>query len=189
LTSLGMQQQGEQNLSGAIARTPQAPLFNPASFFVNPEQQQQAESAASLYGAAPNPMAAAQAAMQAARAGGSGGYPGRGGFGGGGYGGSAGPVSPSSYVRGPWASDQMGVTVGGAMGSPQGPQEASPAGYQRWQDWASSLPGMDPYAGLSGSFDDYMQSMGMGESGDPYAGLSGSFGDYAESMGLGDMME
>jgi hypothetical protein len=140
LTSLDLTARGNQDLTTAIGRTPQVPLFNPASFFVTPEQQQQAGAAASLYASAPDPYSAAQAAMQAARAGAGGGY--RGLPGGGGYGPSAGAVSPSSYVRQPWASDLQTTFVGGATGSPMGPQEASPEGYQRWQDWANSLPGM-----------------------------------------------
>lgn len=69
LTSLGLQTQGEQELTAAIGRTPQPPLMNPATFLVGPEQQQQAEMAANVYGAAPSPADAAAAAMGAARAG------------------------------------------------------------------------------------------------------------------------
>ena len=46
LTSLGLQQQGESELSQAIARTPQGPVFDPSKFFVTPEQQQAAQAAA-----------------------------------------------------------------------------------------------------------------------------------------------
>lgn len=69
LTSLGLQQTGEQELTGAIARTPQAPLFNPAQFLVTPAQQQEAAVANALYGAAPNPTAVAQSNLAAARGG------------------------------------------------------------------------------------------------------------------------
>lgn len=69
LTSIGLQSQGEGELTNAIQRTPTAPLFNPASFFVSPQQQQEAASAASLYAAAPNPTEAAQASQAAVAAG------------------------------------------------------------------------------------------------------------------------
>ena len=184
LTSLGLQQQGEQNLTGAIARTPQAPLFNPASFFVSPEQQQQAESAAALYGSAPNPTAAAQAAMAAARAGGSGlsRYPGGGGGGGGG-GGSPFGADPGAYARQPFAADRMGVTVGGALGPSD--RYSTYENADAWNRWAQSLPGMDPYAGLSGGFDDYMASMGMGGEGAPAADGGGYGGSYEDFYGDG----
>lgn len=59
LTSLNLQQQGNQDLSAAVARTPQAPLFNYSSMLTTPEEQQQAEMAANLYASAPNPMQSA----------------------------------------------------------------------------------------------------------------------------------
>lgn len=164
LTSLGLQQQGEQNLTGAIARTPQAPLFNPASFFVSPEQQQQAEAAAALYGAAPNPSAAAEEAIRQARAGG-GGFGGRyggGGYPGGGGGGSAFGPAAGAYARQPFAADRMiNPPAGGALGTPTGPQEASPEGYQRWQDWASSM-GWGSQGGQS-SIEDWANWAGQGD--------------------------
>ena len=68
LTSLQMQQQGEQELSGAIQRTPQPGLFNPMSMMVTPEQQQEAAMAQALYTSAPDPSAAAAASLANARA-------------------------------------------------------------------------------------------------------------------------
>lgn len=68
-TSMGLQQQGQQELTAAIGRTPVGPAFNPASFLVSPEQQQQAGMAANLYASAPNPTLAAQAAESAANRG------------------------------------------------------------------------------------------------------------------------
>lgn len=68
-TSMGLQQQGQQELTAAIGRTPVGPAFNPASFLVSPEQQQQAGMAANLYASAPNPTMAAQAAEAAANRG------------------------------------------------------------------------------------------------------------------------
>lgn len=67
LTSLGLQTQAEGELTGAIGRTPVPQLFNPSTFFVTPEQQQQAQLAANIYGAAPNPAAAAIQAQQTAQ--------------------------------------------------------------------------------------------------------------------------
>lgn len=55
LTSLGQQQAAEQNLTGAIQRTPTAPLFNVASFMNTPADQQAAQMAANMYASAPNP--------------------------------------------------------------------------------------------------------------------------------------
>lgn len=66
LDSLGMMQQGQQNLTTMTQTAPVAPLFNPASFLVTPEQQQQEASAQALYNAAPVPKAAAEKAMQTA---------------------------------------------------------------------------------------------------------------------------
>lgn len=69
LTSLGQQQLGEQELTAAIGRTPQGPLFDPSKFFVTPEQEQQAQAAANLYKSAPVPSAAAAEARKQAAAG------------------------------------------------------------------------------------------------------------------------
>lgn len=69
LTSQGQQQRGEANLTGAIARTPQAPLFNPATFFVTPEQQQAAAMHAATVAATPVPAQAAAAQEAAANRG------------------------------------------------------------------------------------------------------------------------
>lgn len=66
LDSLGMMQQGQQNLATMTQAAPIAQLFNPASFLVTPEQQQQEASAQALYNAAPIPKAAATKAMQVA---------------------------------------------------------------------------------------------------------------------------
>lgn len=64
LTSMGLQQQGQQELTGAISRVPQIPYFNPSGLLVTPEQSQEAAMAQSLYNSAPNPAAAAAAAKQ-----------------------------------------------------------------------------------------------------------------------------
>lgn len=64
LTSLGLQQQGESELTGAVARTPTGQQFNPASFLVSPQQQQEAQYLSNLYAAAPDPTQNALAQLQ-----------------------------------------------------------------------------------------------------------------------------
>ena len=66
LTSLGQQATGMSNLHQLTADAPVAPLFNPASMFVSPEQQQEAQFAANTFGAAPQPAAAAEKAISLA---------------------------------------------------------------------------------------------------------------------------
>lgn len=67
LTSIGQQATGMQNLHQLSADAPIAQPFNPASMFVTPEQQQEAQMAANLYASAPNPAAAAQNAITLAQ--------------------------------------------------------------------------------------------------------------------------
>lgn len=64
LTSLGLQSQGESELTGAVGRTPTGQQFNPASFLVSPQQQQEAQYLSNLMASAPDPSqnAAAQLA-------------------------------------------------------------------------------------------------------------------------------
>lgn len=63
LTSLGQIQTGMQDLHQLSADAPIAPLFNPASMFVTPEQEQEAQYMANVLKAAPSPAAAAQNAQ------------------------------------------------------------------------------------------------------------------------------
>lgn len=63
LTSLGLQGQGEQELTGAVARTPTGQQFNPQSFLTTPQQQQEAQYAANVLASAPDPTAAANAQL------------------------------------------------------------------------------------------------------------------------------
>lgn len=67
LTSLGQQQAGMANLHQLTADAPVAPLFNPASMFVTPEQQQEAQYMATLLASAPQPAAAAENAISLAQ--------------------------------------------------------------------------------------------------------------------------
>lgn len=59
-SSLDLTRMGEQELSGAVARSPITQPFDISKMFVTPEQQQEAAMAASLYKAAPDPALAAQ---------------------------------------------------------------------------------------------------------------------------------
>ncbi len=57
--SLGLTEMGERELSAAVARSPIAQPFDVSRMFVTPQQEQEAAMAASIYSAAPDPMAAA----------------------------------------------------------------------------------------------------------------------------------
>jgi hypothetical protein len=69
LTSIGQEQTGMSNLHQLSADAPIAKPFDPASMFVTPEQQQEAQMAANLYASAPSPKDAADAAKSAATVG------------------------------------------------------------------------------------------------------------------------
>jgi hypothetical protein len=69
LTSLGLQNTGQQQLTAAIGRTPVGPAQNPANYLVTPAQQQDAAALQSIFNSAPVPAAAAQARMNALLAG------------------------------------------------------------------------------------------------------------------------
>ena len=66
LTSLGEQQQGMGNLHQLTADAPIAAPFDISRMFVSPEQQQEAQYASNTMASAPNPAAAAGAAINAA---------------------------------------------------------------------------------------------------------------------------
>lgn len=68
-TSLGLTQQGEQELTGAIGRTPTGPAFNPSTMLLTPQEQQQWQYLANELGAAPIPAQAAAANLGALRGG------------------------------------------------------------------------------------------------------------------------
>jgi len=71
LTSIGQQATGMANLHQLTADAPIAPIFNPASMFVTPDQEQEAQMAANLYASAPVPSAAAAQAKADATVGSS----------------------------------------------------------------------------------------------------------------------
>jgi hypothetical protein len=66
LTSLGQEQAGFGNLGQLVQQAPKAPLFDQSSMLVNPVQEQDANATRDIFNAAPNPEAAAKAAMSAA---------------------------------------------------------------------------------------------------------------------------
>lgn len=140
-TSLGQQQLGEQELTTAIGRTPQGPLFDPSKFFVTPEQEQQAQAAANLYASAPVPSAAAAEARRQATAG----------LGAGGGGTQFAPTAPSPIRATTWGGGGGGGAGGASLGTgttyggityPEGstPQTAA----TNWNQWYASLPKSTP---------------------------------------------
>lgn len=132
---------GEQHLTEAIRRTPTAPLFNLATMLTNPEEWQQAQAASNLYGAAPDPAAAArerEAALNrgvTAGAGAVGGAPSMR------YGMPSGAFMPS-YGAGMGGEDQMvAPSLGGGtfIGGQFYPEGTSPqSAYQNWLNWWQS---------------------------------------------------
>ncbi len=122
LTSLGLQQQGEGNLTAAIGRTPTGKQFDPSSFLVNPADQQMAQFYANLFKAAPDPTAAGNAGIEKLLKGlglglGAGGG-GRGGGGGGGFGADPLGFPQDNFMQGGWGP---GEVSGGALGTPTAP--------------------------------------------------------------------
>ena len=65
LTSQQLQQQGQSNLTSLMGATPLGNLFDVSSQLVTPAEQQAAQQAANVLGAAPNPTQAAAANLQA----------------------------------------------------------------------------------------------------------------------------
>lgn len=168
LTSLNLQQVGEGALTGAIARTPRPPLFDPTSFLVSPGAFQDAATAANYMAAAPVPSAAASATLGAAQSGlragaGSisaprvpfnpfapqGGYP-------------SNPFAPAEY--------NPPQVVGGALGTP--PETAAQIA-ANWDEWARSLPS----GGRTGS------GTITDAEGVPINYVPGEFGSFFEDMG------
>lgn len=113
LTSLGLQQQGQSDLTAAVKRTPTAGLFNPQTMFVSPEQEQAAQMAANLYAAAPDP---AQAAAEAERKALEGLKAGQGAAGGGGSTIAAPTIAPAGVFN-PTGGSSFNPLSGGGGGS------------------------------------------------------------------------
>jgi len=149
LTSLGEKQQGETELTNAIARTPTAPLFNVASFLNSPADEQAAQMYANLYASAPNPQQQGEFMMslfnrllqqQALGAGGGGGVsrsvPGGGG----------GP--PTDLFGQPWA----GLGAGGASPGASGGSNVAPTTIGGgWSPGQRNMPGAYGYTTTGGA--------------------------------------
>ncbi len=112
LTSLGLQSQGEQELTGAVNRTPQAKPFDISPLMINPNDLYQSQLLANIYASSPQPAAAAAALISQQQAGyntGRGNVPSYSQVGGGGY-------SPASTsVRAPYSTGYE--TAGGGNNS------------------------------------------------------------------------
>lgn len=141
LSSLGQTQLGEQQLTAAIGRTPQGPVFDPSKFFVTPDQEQQAQAAADLYKSAPIPSAAAAEARKQATAG----------IGATGGGISMAPQLPagSPFKATNWSAPTSISGGGGGEGLTYGGQTyyggATPAtAATNWNQWYASLPKSAP---------------------------------------------
>lgn len=155
-TSLGLQQQGAQNLSQQIAQTPTGQQFNPTSFLTTPQEQQQMQYLANLLGAAPTPGAGDRLNLNTLQQG-LGGIGGPGGVRGGGASQPGADFFGNVYNPG---EANTGVFGGGALGWPGGAQSGQPTqqAYNNWNQWASGLqPGpsfedmfFDPNAGGTG---------------------------------------
>lgn len=137
LSSLEMQQMGQQGLQTAIGETPLPQLFNPQSMLVTPDQVQQAQMAANIYAAAPDPEAAARAGYGAATAGFD-------------QGNRSIPLSPGTYRSAPYVGNNpqtiMDTTQGGfgpayfdqpAVGA-LNPEQPPVDPYGDWKNWTSS---------------------------------------------------
>lgn len=184
-TSMGLQAQGQQELTAAIGRTPVGPMFNPATMQVSPDVVQQARQAANLYRSAPVPSAAAGAAISAAGAGVGAGYGARGGASG---------LAPSTGT-GPWESYSGGALPSQGTGITYGGQTyyggATPgSAATNWSDWASGLPGYGSTQQGVNSYEDWFNSFGLTDDyglGAPAGTVSGadssSFDPYADITG------
>lgn len=133
LTSLGLTNNAEQLLTGAIARTPQPQLVRPENFLVSPEQMQEAQYASNTMASAPIPALAGMAGYGAARQG---------------YNQGVGAIStPRMNPFAPQSNYNPFEPQSGGYGPPEvalsaNPVEASPVPNfaSSWANWAASLP-------------------------------------------------
>lgn len=163
LTSLGLQQTGENELTAAIGRTPVGKQFDPSTMLVTPGQQQAAQYGANVAASAPDPAAAARAAMQAGAAGlgaGMGSVPRMG---------SPNTNQLGSFNYGAPAPLPTNTAPGYAWAPGQAPGEAA-----SWANWASGLPGLStPTAGTGTTYmgpnpSDLSGGVDLGGSPSPY---------------------
>ena len=182
LTSIGQQQQGEANLTSAIARTPTGQQFNPQNFLVTPSQQQEAQYMQSLYNAAPSPSAVASAGLGAARSGIT-----------------AGIGSGASYhAPGMGATDALGFPISSSDMAPgYGPDQiygatgvSSPSteNANSWNQWNASMPwnapgGNTPNGNMSG-VDTGGDPFQTGDQLDNYTGPIWQGGDFTDNSNM-----
>jgi hypothetical protein len=69
LTSLGLENTGQQQMQSLMASIPTGAQLNESSMLVSPQEQQSAQQAANTYASAPNPSAAGNEALMVAQAG------------------------------------------------------------------------------------------------------------------------
>lgn len=156
LTSVGLQQQGAQNLTNLYGMMPKITPYNVASGFVSPEQQQAAQYQANVLAASPVPQAAYNQAMQNFLQAVSMGY---------GAGRTPMQAVPGASSTSPLSiAQKYGATVPGATSASGGAPGASGTGY------ATSSTG----TGTSYSYDPYM---------DPDMAMYGTPSDYAYASG------
>jgi hypothetical protein len=171
LTSLGLQQQGEQNLTGAIARTPTGTQFQPQSFLTTPSQQAEMQYLSNLYSAAPTPGAGDQANLQNLLKG-LGGLGGPGGVRGGGGGGNTDALGFPNYVPPP-PGGGTGGGIGGMLGMPGGAQSGQPLSPGIPYNPGTAATGASPWetgVGMGqGGYQPWNNDM-MGNVGDLFAG-------------------
>lgn len=165
LTSLGLMEKGESELSGAIARTPVAQPLDLTRFFVSPEQQQEAEMAANVYASAPNPASAGGAGIGAFDSGlhaGGRAFPPSVDYRLGPAPGSSGDWAMQMY-NAPWFSDIPNPPAVHGTDVITGTEPVSSEGYQRWLDLTRQFPGMTPAPYSPSSLDTDYTDMGLGE--------------------------
>lgn len=169
LTSLQAQQTGLSQFGSLMGLTPTGPLFNPASMFVTPEQQQAAQAAANLYASAPIPAQKAAADLAALRSG---------------VGAGQGSVATNPLTQAmntPIASSSRGIptapTYAGARPQPIAPGRMSdPNAYA-----TQTTSGQPDYPGADASLEDIYAWLGVpSDGGDTFAGSS----DYGTVPGF-----
>ncbi len=175
-TSIQQQQLGQQNFGNLVAQTPQAPIFDPSKFFVTPEQQQAAQTASNVYGSAPIPQYAANAAMNALRNGLGQGRAAATPF-------SAPPSITDNSGPAPWRTAAWNAFYGqqgGARGNPASPSNLSATS---WSGVPEGAPPTDTSFNPVTNTSNYDPFMGMGSF---YGGGQGA-GSVATNPSVGDL--
>ena len=190
-TSMGLQNLGQTQLGQAIQRTPVGPAFNPASMLVTPGEQQQAQFYGNLFGAAPNPAAAANAGLKQAQTGlnqglGLGGMPSYGGGGGGLRDALGFPITQDTG----YGAGGPGMVAGGALGAPTSSNE-NLAGWNQWWNSGSQGPmtgGEGQMTTMGGGATDWANLFGEDATGSDWqAGMPSDQGYGSDFFGGGDI--